>query len=198
MKIAVLAVLAAFVASATAIPAKCQSPKQFFGQVFVFEAHRSERGEVMGDYFYDEVNMRKARYERAHFNQTERKLHVIELFHEQKYYEIDLDTKECKSGDLNFPFVPHGVVRNGTFLGDFVVGSTAIPEAGVEVENWGHKFTHEGEEFIWNGQFTRFGCFPVRTQVQGDKGNFFSESFVDLVAGIPDPNAFVVPPECNQ
>ena len=83
-------------------------------------------------------------------------------------------------------------------LGDFVVGSTAIPEAGVEVENWGHKFTHEGEEFIWNGQFTRFGCFPVRTQVQGDKGNFFSESFVDLVAGIPDPNAFVVPPECNQ
>ena len=39
---------------------------------------------------------------------------VIELFHEQKYYEIDLDTKECKSGDLNFPFVPHGVVRNGT------------------------------------------------------------------------------------
>ncbi|EGD81317.1 hypothetical protein PTSG_11353 [Salpingoeca rosetta] len=199
MKLFVLAVLAACVAASAAltIPARCQSPKQFYGQVFAFEQHRSERGEVQGDYFYDETNMRKARYERAHVNGSNYRLHIIELFNEKKYYEINLDTDECRSGDLTAPFIPHGVVRNATFRGDFIVGTSAIEGAGVEIELWTHEFQHEGHRFYWTGEFTRVACVPVRTTVQGEQGEFFTESFVDVVGGIPDPNAFVVPSSCN-
>jgi hypothetical protein len=197
-KVAILAVLAGCIAAAAAVPASCQSPKQWYGQVFAFESHRFDRGEVEGDYFYDETNLRKARYERAHFNRTEKKLHIIEDYRAQKYYEIDLDTRECTSGDLQHPFIPHGVVRNGTFRGDFIIGSSAIEGAGVEVELWTHEFVNDqGVKYFWTGQFTRFACIPIRTQVQSEDGFYFSESFVDVVGGIPDPNAFIVPPQCE-
>eukprot|EP01147_Barroeca_monosierra_P011111 gene11111-7823_t len=193
----VAALALACVAAVSAIPAKCDSPKQWFGQVSVYEAHRRQRGEVRGDYFYDETNQRKARYERAHFNGTNERLHIIELFNDKKYYEINLDTGACRSGNLQYPFVKHGVPSNGTFRGDFIIGTTAIDGAGVEIETWTEEFEHDSQKFYWLGEFTRVGCIPVRTVVQGDRGDFFSEAFADVVPGIPDPNAFIVPSSCN-
>lgn len=148
-------------------------------------------------FFLSPINRRKARYERAHFNGTNERLHIIELFNDKKYYEINLDTGACRSGNLQYPFVKHGVPSNGTFRGDFIIGTTAIDGAGVEIETWTEEFEHDSQKFYWLGEFTRVGCIPVRTVVQGDRGDFFSEAFADVVPGIPDPNAFIVPSSCN-
>lgn len=109
---------------------------------------------------------------------------MIELFQEKKYYVLDLDTRVCQEGQLTEPFIPHSVVDNATYRGDYIVGSNAIEGAGLDVTIWTHTFKDsKGNKYNWNGQFTRKACVPIITTVSGPD-DFWSESFVDVTLGL--------------
>jgi hypothetical protein len=152
----------------------------------------------MGDYFYDSVGQRKARFEDADVNGNKARLQIIELFQQQKYYEINLDTGACTTGNLSMPFIPHDVPSNANFTGDFIVGSSAVPDGSVEIQTWVAQFNHNGQTIDWFGEFTSTGCIPVRMQVFSPNNFMLVEDFVDIVIGIPDPNAFIPPASCGN
>jgi hypothetical protein len=75
------------------------------------------------------------------------------------------------------------VVDNATYQGDYIIGTSAVVGAGVEIEVWTHDFTNsQGQVFHWTGEFTRSQCIPVESHVEGP-GYFFQESFVNIVPG---------------
>ena len=198
MRTALAAVVAACLVAIVAaqIPARCASPREWEGRALVRDSRRGQFVEVFSRYAYDETNMRKARYDDVEANRTTERYHVIELFREKKYYALNLRTRKCETGQLTEPFIPHSVVSNATYRGDYVVGSNAYPDSSVEIEIWHHTFTNsKGNKYYWDGQFTRTGCVPIITTVSGPD-DFWSESFVDVTLGLSDPNIFVPPSEC--
>jgi hypothetical protein len=186
--------------SVSAIPAHCSSPRQWTGRVFRFDGNTQGRMNIAGEYFYDESGLRKARVEQVYINDDKPvNYQVIEDYKTSKYYEINLDTNTCQTGNLTIPFIPHAVPDNANFTGDFIIGSSAVPGGSVEIETWAAEFhpPSTSDTIYWAGSFTANGCIPIRVQVIDPNKNVFIEDFADVVVGIVDPNVFIVPPFCQ-
>jgi hypothetical protein len=197
---AAVVLVAALAAVAVAqIPARCASPRQWAAQAFVRDSEKGQSHMVLSRYYYDEVNQRKARFDQVDPDRKNTTFYyVVELYQEKKEYIFNPQTRQCTVRATRRPFIPHSVVDNATFEGEYYIGTSSVAGAGVEVEAWSHDFTNDqGEKFHWVGEFTRSRCIPVESHVEGP-GFFFYESFYDVVIGIPDPNVFIPPPECNQ
>jgi hypothetical protein len=186
--------------SVSAIPARCASPKQWTGRVFRFDGQSNTRMNIAGEYFYDESNLRKARVEQVYINDDKPvNYQVIEDFNTNKYYEINLDANTCTTGNLSMPFIPHAVPDGANFTGNFIIGSSAVPDGSVEIETWYAEFhpSFTPDTIYWAGSFTANGCVPIRVQVIDPKKNVFIEDFADVVVGIVDPNVFIPPANCQ-
>ncbi|EDQ88280.1 uncharacterized protein MONBRDRAFT_37575 [Monosiga brevicollis MX1] len=188
--------LAVLALAAAQIPARCASPAQWSAQAFVRDSERGQTELIGTRYFYDAVNQRKARFDQVDADRNTSYFIVIELHQEGTEYIYDIQSRSCKKQDLRRPFIPHSVVDNATYHGDYIIGSSATPDSGVEIEVWTHRFESEHGTFEWTGEFTRSHCFPVESHVEG-RGFFFVEQFIDIVVGLPDPNVFIPPEECQ-
>eukprot|EP00049_Salpingoeca_infusionum_P016967 m.351337 g.351337 ORF g.351337 m.351337 type:complete len:196 (-) comp16228_c0_seq1:142-729(-) len=194
MKLVVAVV--ALAAVATAIPSRCSSPKQWSARAMIFDQD-SQRGTVadLAEYFYDETEQMKARFDHLFVNGSRLDYHVIEDFNSKTAYIINLKDKSCSKEPLKMPFIPHGVPKDGEFQGEFYLGSSAVEGAYLEATAWTDKFDNQGETIYWNGQFTLTACVPLNMAVQG-KDFYRQENFFDVSLGIIDPNVFVIPPNC--
>eukprot|EP00041_Stephanoeca_diplocostata_P008529 m.126291 g.126291 ORF g.126291 m.126291 type:complete len:249 (+) comp17366_c0_seq6:201-947(+) len=84
---------------------------------------------------------------------------------------------------------------NATWTGDAYIGSSAIEGASLMVETWSQD-TKDGNNTIrWTGSYTSKGCIPVRSTTVYAEGHVQSETIMDVVLGVSDPNVFFVDPE---
>ena len=122
--------------------------------------------------------------------------HDILLFKEGKRYSEDRNTRECTEYVLTDKFRPIHIPENGTFDGEFYLGSSSSQGSGVLAESWSGKTTNPNGAY--SDLVTDKGCIPVHDIfVDEDDPQIMETFFYDVVAGISDPNVFVPPKDCQ-
>ncbi|XP_059811396.1 mammalian ependymin-related protein 1-like [Hypanus sabinus] len=178
-------------ASALDSPQRCTSPDQIEGMVSVFLPLQ-----FTGDYgmfSYDAINKRFY----SHFflskgEQTWQQVDIL-LFEKSVMYLYFPQNKTCLKAPLHAPFQKFGVPKNATLLGPSSIGTLQVPGAGLLCNTW------NGIEYgvYYITSFTDYDCFPIyRVNVFGKF--WYSETYMNITAGIRDPTVFTPPPECDD
>jgi len=192
----VLALALCVVAVFAQHPRHCRAPEEF--EAHVDEWDVKEQWGVRARFVYDAHQERTATYEEIQNATDDDYFHSIHLFREQKTYRINLKTKVCTVGNLQFPFRHIEIPRDAHFVGEAIVGTSAFPDSGVLTTHWHHH--SDSPKFEWYGVYTDrdLGCVPVMDHFHDDQRGTVETRFYDVVLGIADPNIFVVPSSCPR
>eukprot|EP00041_Stephanoeca_diplocostata_P008528 m.126252 g.126252 ORF g.126252 m.126252 type:complete len:205 (+) comp17366_c0_seq1:201-815(+) len=194
---AAIAALCVVVASVSAQPERpCSAPVEFEAKIFYRDTQREVTEEITGKLVYDALNHRKyISEEKPPVNGHNMNVDIIQLFDQGIQYEIDYGEQECRRTHLRTNFTYNAVGPNATWTGDAYIGSSAIEGASLMVETWSQD-TKDGNNTIrWTGSYTSKGCIPVRSTTVYAEGHVQSETIMDVVLGVSDPNVFFVDPE---
>ncbi|KAI4895300.1 hypothetical protein NFI96_011143, partial [Prochilodus magdalenae] len=166
MKFLVLLSLCSCLAlNAWAQPTPCVSPPLLIGSIGM----TGNDGTFMstGQYSYDAVN------EQIHFtdygiygNKTF-SLDILMQFKEGVMYEIDSARSTCQKYVLNSSFHPMRIPTNARFLDEVILGTSSIPQMGLQVSSWEGEIAEAEAKYILT--FTDYSCLPVSAVVHTEQ-----------------------------
>ncbi|XP_064597915.1 uncharacterized protein LOC135464419 [Liolophura sinensis] len=193
MQIALLLLISA-VAILAQDPTPCFTPRQFHGRVAQYNhAQDYERKFI---FTYDEPNRRIVVFEEDLVVIPGKKFYeYLILNNENVLYTINIKTRECTRSTPQ-PWRSWGIPQNATFEDEYTVGG---PGEEIFVTEWSDRIPLRRREF-WIGSFSNKNCYPIRTVVIANANitDTVTTNYYDIIEGIPNPNDFVPPPECNQ
>merc|ERR1712126_339245 len=173
-------------------PRPCDTPPQWEGRLMRrdFSKNFTEYAKIT----YDETNRRVREIAEMDIGSDREVFDRLYLHNENKEYRLDLKTRKCNVTTLTRPFIPFGLPRDATYDGEANVGPVNIPGEHATVINF-HGHTEDGGQYY--GEVTFPDCVPVSTGYYSNRTGAVHSSFYDITAGIPDPNVFTPPSECQ-
>jgi hypothetical protein len=151
----------------------------------------------MGHLLYDSVLQRERIIDEVYKNSTREFHDVLYLHKEQKQYKLNLETRVCVVEALTRPWRDMGIPEDAKCLGDSVIGSDDLPNAGLETNNWyGEHKSEKGNNVRYMLQYTNAGCLPVSAVFITESSGTTVLHFTDIKLGIKCPYAFDIPKEC--
>ncbi|XP_062502250.1 mammalian ependymin-related protein 1-like [Corticium candelabrum] len=180
--------------AAAQVPKACETPPVWHGiEVGKDYDSQFERRRTL---HYDEPN------ERVHFIDYDKvnttyETHIELFLHKQKeHYSVDLRTGQCTRSPLTEPFRPFSIPPTARFVGEFVLGSTAVAGAGAIVDVW------SGLDMFRGGNFTvgvtNAGCVPIFFDHFTERYGYYHAQWYDIQLGIDIPTIFDVPRQCEE
>ncbi|XP_013412970.1 mammalian ependymin-related protein 1 [Lingula anatina] len=172
-------------------PIPCKSPPQWSANRlrydFVEKVVRKER------YHHDAVYMRTRKTEEIDEAESKEFYEIFRFYAQRKQYIINLKTKVCNTTTLTHDFPVYEVSPGDRFLGEYVIGSTAAPDQGVTIQEWGG-VTTQGTRFA--GAWTLSDCILVKHGYFSNiTGPLEESSYFDVTLGL-DPDVFIQPANC--
>ncbi|KAK7113118.1 mammalian ependymin-related protein 1-like [Littorina saxatilis] len=193
LRLALLAVLVGVALSQT--PAPCITPSQFTARASQYD-HKDDQ---MNRFYvaYDATNKRRAIFEEQNVIVPGRQFReFLEIGSENVMYEINLTLKTCTKIPMRRPWRVYGIPPNATFENEYYIGG---PGEEVFAQEWSDRIPLRQREF-WVGVFSLNNCYPIREVIIADYeqvNSTITTNFYDIVQGIPNPNDFLVPAECQ-
>ncbi|XP_060552430.1 mammalian ependymin-related protein 1-like [Ruditapes philippinarum] len=188
----VFCIVALFVVCYAQVPTPCQSPKQWEGDMVLFDASKdfTEKSRII----YDETNMRERTIEEIEVGKERDYYEVLRLFNERKEYRLNLRTKKCNVTTIMYPFRVRGVPSDAKFLFEGVIGASSIPYEHFTAVTFGGEYTTDHVKYATTVTFP--DCIPVADNYYNDVTSYVESRYFDIHAGITDPMAFIPPTEC--
>ncbi|KAL5005716.1 hypothetical protein ScPMuIL_016874 [Solemya velum] len=175
-------------------PTPCKLPPAFQSRASVYDHDRNQLDRFL--IAYDEVNHRKVLFEEQLVVIPGRRFFEFLTFNnENLMYTVNLREKTCTKS-VPRPWRDYGIPPDATFELEYTMGG---PGESFMVQDWSDRIPLKKTE-TWFGSFTLTNCYPV-SQVTIDRENLTETSttmFYDFVTGLPDPDIFIPPPECNN
>lgn len=147
-------------------------------------------------YIYDAVNKRRVLFEETDVGMPGQKFYeYMEFANDNVMYKIDIKSKECTKSTPR-PWRPVEIPGNATFEGEMTLGG---PGESFVVQEWSDKIPYRRNAMFYI-QFSLVNCYPIKMIEVSDSNvtNSVTTNFFDLVEGIPNPNDFIVPKECQM
>ncbi|XP_069125095.1 mammalian ependymin-related protein 1-like [Argopecten irradians] len=189
-----LSVLMCFVYVRAQNPTPCIAPQQFHARAAMFDHERDFVNRYL--YIYDAVNKRRVLFEETDVGMPGQKFYeYMEFANDNVMYKIDIKSKECTKSTPR-PWRPVEIPGNATFEGEMTLGG---PGESFVVQEWSDKIPYRRNAMFYI-QFSLVNCYPIKMIEVSDSNvtNSVTTNFFDLVEGIPNPNDFIVPKECQM
>ena len=95
-------------------------------------------------------------------------------------YRYDYRTQLCTSKSIVYPFRPFSVPQNATSYGQYYIGTSGVPEAGMLVNVYGGEF-REGElaGVRYETTVTAGACIPVNDLFIRKVGDRYEETVTE-------------------
>ncbi|OWF42415.1 mammalian ependymin-related protein 1-like [Mizuhopecten yessoensis] len=188
-----LAVLLCFVSVQAQNPTPCIAPSQFHARASLYDHQADFVNRYI--YIYDAANRRRVLFEEMDVGMPGQKFYVyMEFANENVMYQIDIKSRECTKS-IPRPWRPIGIPGNATFEGEMTLGG---PGESFVVQEWSDKIPYRHNAMFYI-QFSLVNCYPIKMVEVSDNNvtNSVTTTWYDLVEGIPNPNDFIVPKECQ-
>jgi len=145
----------------------------------------------------DGAGERVSIYEEVNDYHEQKREFLHKIWHYQTGYEyrIDLQKKNCTYYKHQYDFRPVHIPEHAKFVTDMYIGSSALIGGSVEVSYWTDMYFTPNIGH-WEGEFTLFGCVPVREWYEDDDIGIIHNGWYNVVLGIADPDIFT-PPELS-
>ncbi|XP_013418304.1 mammalian ependymin-related protein 1 [Lingula anatina] len=189
MLVVVLALVGAAVSQA---PIPCKSPAQWSATRVRYDFKekivRKER------YHHDAIYQRTKKIEEIEQGESKEFYEIYRFYPQRKQYIINLKTKYCNTTALTRPFPVYEISPNDRFLGEYVIGTTAVPGEGVTIQQWGGMGREPGTMF--SGAWTLSDCLLTRWgYFSNTTGPIEESSYYDITLGV-NPEDFIQPSSC--
>ncbi|XP_005800091.1 ependymin-like [Xiphophorus maculatus] len=176
-------------------PQPCSSPPLLSGGLSV--STQSEKLAAFAKYSYDGLGRRILLSNFGSLDNKTFHLDVLLLYKQGLMYKINNRDKKCLKRRLSTDFIPLGVPKDASLVGQVVLGSSSVPGEEILVNTWtGTLLTRKGLA-TYVSMVTEFGCIPVSTLFSTDKTGWVAVSFFNNVVGLVDPQDLTPPPFCS-
>merc|ERR1712212_993311 len=156
----------------------CNAPPQWQGKLERRDDSKNFTEKAMIS--YDLTNKRVREIEMIEEGSNKTFYERLYLHSVDKYYKIDLKTKNCTVGQIERPF-PYNE-----------------PNEHVTVMSFdGEDTGRDGEKIKYFTEVTVPDCVPVTSGMYSDKFGFVKTFYFDITAGIADPMVFIPPSNCK-
>lgn len=181
-------------------PKPCETPEQWEGKHHKYDHARKEM--LRGHISYDAKYQRDRFIEEFEEGQDKEAFDIMQLHKEKLGYMYNFKTKECKKFTLDHEFRDFGIPGNAESIGESYIGSSGIPHAGLLTTLWEDKFSINGTEMYYMGQWTYEACLPVSISLyekptKTNKAIASHDHFYDIVPFV-EHNAFRLRKECEH
>jgi len=193
----VLLVLAITLVAVAQQPQPCTSPPQW--QAFR-HSYNLTTGEMMaGEYFEDQINLRKAYQFQFQEGVDQVPVWTIQLWNKAnpsgpgQQYVIYPQNKTCMASLTNSGWHGHGIPANAFFVSEEFYGTSSAWEGGVNCYTW--EFINAGGNHLVT--YTMAACLPIHSIQWVSGTNEAAEAdWFNCQIGISNPNVFIPPPYC--
>ncbi|XP_028329719.1 ependymin-like 1 [Gouania willdenowi] len=191
----VLLVLTCLLAACLALrPKPCKSPPLLTGKLTV--STQNEELWMYAKFLYDALGERIRFYEVGKYMNTSYTKDYLLIYNKSTIYDINKDAKTCTKLPLKDKFLPLGVPKNASLLGQAILGSSSGPGQGLLVNTWTGELPEKGGQYQMT--LTARGCIPVSFILKTDRFGWMLTSYFDNVIGIPDPEQLIPPCFCKD
>ncbi|XP_074525846.1 ependymin-like [Halichoeres trimaculatus] len=173
-------------------PHPCKSPPLMSGALTV--STQNEELWVYAKYLYDAWGQRLRLFEFVSSDNKTFTYDILMLYREHVVYQIFDNNKTCTVSPMKGDFVPIGIPKGASLLGQAVVGSSSGPGQGLLVNSWMGDVPDVGGKFMIT--MTEFGCIPVSFAFQTKEYGWMVVSYFNNVIGISDPGLLNPPSFC--
>merc|ERR1711879_488789 len=174
----------------------CNAPPQWQGKLERRDDSKNFTEKAMIS--YDLTNKRVREIEMIEEGSNKTFYERLYLHSVDKYYKIDLKTKNCTVGQIERPFPVAGIPPNANYRGTGVIGPYNEPNEHVTVMSFdGEDTGRDGEKIKYFTEVTVPDCVPVTSGMYTDKIGFVKTFYFDITAGIADPMVFIPPSNCK-
>ncbi|XP_041634845.1 ependymin-2-like isoform X1 [Cheilinus undulatus] len=150
-------------------------------------------------FVYDAVGQRMRFFQNATRDNETINTDSLLLFKEEVAYNINDQNRTCTKFPLKVDFIPLGVPKNASLLGQVILGSSSGPGEGLMVNTWSVNLP-DGGDII--STVTAVGCIPVslvqKVKIDEQVMGWMVQSFFNNVIGIPDPSLLSPPSFCKD
>lgn len=178
------------------VPTPCFTPPQWGARYFEYDPIRQDR--TRARIWYDAVYQRERIIEEYTLGTDDEFYDILYLHSQQIQYVFSFKNKTCTKTPIDRPWRNFGIPANATSLGESYLGSSAVPNANLLTTIWQDTETDsQGNKYEYMGVWTYEACLPVTITYFSDNAKFNTHvTFVDIIPGIDDPNAFIPRKEC--
>ncbi|XP_013386338.1 mammalian ependymin-related protein 1-like [Lingula anatina] len=174
-------------------PKPCITPPQWASRAFMFDHNYGNMEYIR--IVYDAIYRRKIVIEEDVVVRPGRRFYeYLSLNDVHELFKINLKTKECVKMRPRH-WRPFGIPPNSTFDNEFEIGG---PGEAFTAQQWTDRIPGF-KTAEWIGVYSLKYCYPVHetffNRLNISESN--TVNFYDIVAGIPDPDMFIPPPECK-
>ncbi|XP_066538404.1 ependymin-like [Hoplias malabaricus] len=179
--------------NACAQPPRCATPPLLVGSLGITGKDGTFRS--FGQYAYDAVSEQIRFKDEGSFNNKPFSIDLLMHFKQGFVYEIDSTKSTCKKYKLKSTFHPMRIPTNAKFLGEVILGTSSIPQMGLQVTSWEGEETDIAAKYLLT--FTDYTCLPVSAVVHTKEFGWLTVGFFNQLLGILDPMSFVPPSFCD-
>jgi hypothetical protein len=181
-------------------PKPCETPDLWEARHFTYDHLQQEQSR--GALAYDAKYQRMRTIEEFQIGREEDAFDTLRLYAQNIEYRYSFKEKTCKKLPLTREWRNFGIPSNAKSIGEFYIGSSGVPNAGVLTTMWEDEFqSRENKTMYYLGVFTYEACLPVKIEVyerpdRKSKGLAYHDVFFDIIPGTR-PDAFVPRKECQ-